>query len=51
MAVEISLTYYLKDFLYVRPHLEWNHRLDKDMRRWLAKPTIANFGFAVGMEY
>jgi len=51
MAVEISLTYYLNDFLFVRPHLEWNHRLDKDMRRWLERPTVTNFGFAVGMEY
>jgi hypothetical protein len=51
LTAEISLTYYLKDFLFVRPHLEWTNLLDKNMRHWIEKPTIANFGFAVGVEY
>jgi hypothetical protein len=51
LAAEISLTYNLNDSLYIRPHLEWNSLLDKNLRGWIERPTIANFGLAVGMEY
>ncbi len=51
LAAEVSLTYYLTDFLYVRPHLEWNSLLDKSLRDWIERPTLMNFGIAIGMEH
>lgn len=51
IVAEISLTYNLTDVIYIRPHFEWNKILDTDLRSWVDKPNIVNFGIAIGIEY
>jgi hypothetical protein len=47
----LSLTYYPKEFLYIRPHAELSSILDGDLRDELDDPTILNVGLAIGMEF
>lgn len=59
LVLEAGLTYTFSSGLYVRPHLEYNNILDKNLRAaveatdWLsiAKPNLFNFGLAVGFEF
>jgi hypothetical protein len=59
VVLEAGLTYTLSNGLYIRPHLEYNNILDKSLREavkaseWLSlnKPSLFNFGFAVGFEF
>ncbi|HEX3036561.1 MAG TPA: TorF family putative porin [Thermodesulfobacteriota bacterium] len=47
----LSLTYYPKEFLYFRPHIEFSAIVDGELRDQLDDPTILNVGVAVGMEF
>jgi len=49
----LSLTYYPdpKSSLYVRPHVEYTHTIDKRLRRHLESPDILNCGITVGTEF
>lgn len=47
----LSLSYYLKESLYIRPHLELSAIVDKDLRSELDDPTIVTGGLAIGMEF
>ncbi len=59
VVLEAGLTYTLANGLYIRPHLEYNNILDKNLREavtlsdWLSlnKPSLFNFGLAVGFEF
>ena len=59
LVLEAGLTYTHASGLYIRPHLEYNNILDKNVREavkiseWLSlnKPSLFNFGLAVGFEF
>lgn len=48
---DLHLTYYLKEHVYIRPHVELSAIVDADLRREVDDPTILNAGLAVGMEF
>jgi hypothetical protein len=59
VVLEAGLTYTFPGGLYIRPHLEYNNILDKNLRAaieatdWLSlsKPSLFNFGVAIGYEF
>jgi hypothetical protein len=59
VVFEAGLTYTFGSGLYIRPHVEYNNILDKNLRLaiettdWLSlrKPNLFNFGVAVGYEF
>lgn len=48
---DLSLTYYLKKFLYICPHVGFSVLIDGELRHQVENPTIANLGLAVGIEF
>lgn len=46
----ISLTYYPLDYLFIKPHVQLNRVIDKDLYSYLNKSS-SYFGLAVGMEF
>lgn len=59
LALEAGLTYTFAGGIYLRPHLEWNNMLDKNLRAavavsdWVSiqKPNLFNFGVALGFDF
>lgn len=59
LVLEAGLTYTFANGLYLRPHLEWNNMLDKNLRAavevsdWVSiqKPDLFNFGVALGFDF
>ena len=51
VGAEASVTYYLRDHLYLRPHFEFSTTAARELREYLDFPTSANFGLAVGMDF
>jgi hypothetical protein len=48
---DLSLTYYPKKFVYIRPHVELSAIVDGELRNQLDDSTIVSGGLAVGMEF
>lgn len=46
----ISLTYYPLDYLFIKPHMQLNKVVDKDLYPYLNKFS-SHFGLAVGIEF
>jgi hypothetical protein len=51
IGVESSLTYYVKPYLFLRPHSELSTLVDRQLRLELLEPTFFNLGLAVGVEF
>ena len=50
IGAEGSLTYYLRPYLYLRPHFEFNSSAGR-LREYLSPATLNLFGLAVGVEF
>lgn len=51
VGAEGSVSYYLKPYLYFRPHFEFSSIADGKLRRYLESSTINSFGLALGAEF
>jgi hypothetical protein len=51
IGLESSLTYYVKPYLYVRPHSELSITVGRQLRRQLPEPNFVSLGFGVGVEF
>ncbi len=51
IGAEGSVSYYLRPYLYFRPHFEFSNIVDRRLREYLESPTINSFGLAMGVEF
>ena len=51
VGAEDSVSYYLKPYLYFRPHFEFNSIANVKLRQYLDSSTIKSFGLAMGAEF
>jgi hypothetical protein len=47
----VSLSYYIKKNLYIKPHLDISFILDGELRNELDEPDLINFGASIGTEF
>ncbi len=46
-----SFTRYVNRYLYFQPHFEFSEIVDRQLRQHLPRPTVINFGLAMGIEF
>ena len=51
VGAEGSLTYYVNRSLYFQPHFELSKIADRRLREYLPRPSVFNFGLAMGVEF
>ena len=51
VGAEGSLTYYVSRSLYFQPHFELSKIADRRLREYLPRPSVFNFGLAMGVEF
>jgi len=51
VGVDGGLAFNLNSHLYIRPHLEFNRMIDRQLRAVSLKPTFFTFGLTMGMEF
>ena len=51
VGAEGSFTRYVNRHLYFQPHFEFSEIVDRQLRQHLPRPTVINFGLAMGIEF
>jgi len=51
VGLDGAATYYLKPYLYVRPHFEISDVTERQLRALLPHPAAISVGFAVGLDF